>query len=102
MQFKAAFVTAAIATLVAASPARRATCSTGPVQCCNHVEKASNPAVGLLATLVGVLIQDTNVDVGLQCSPVGGIGSGGCKSQSVCCENNSSSLISIGCVPIQL
>ncbi|KAF5337449.1 hypothetical protein D9757_010333 [Collybiopsis confluens] len=105
MQFKAAFVTAAIASLAAASPAPRGTCSTGPIQCCNSVQSASNPVVGLLAGLLGIVLGDLTAQVGITCSPISviGVGGGGCKAQTVCCQDNShGGLISIGCLPIQL
>ncbi|TRM67063.1 fungal hydrophobin-domain-containing protein [Schizophyllum amplum] len=80
-------------------------CSTGPVQCCNKVVKASNPAAGLLLGLLGIVLGDLNTLVGLTCSPISVIGAGGnsCSAQTVCCENNSfNGLINIGCSPISL
>ena len=76
MQFKLAFVTAAIASLAAATPAARDTCSTGPIQCCNSVQSASDPATALLLGLLGIVVQGVNVDVGLTCSPITVIGVG--------------------------
>ncbi|KIK60546.1 hypothetical protein GYMLUDRAFT_167808 [Collybiopsis luxurians FD-317 M1] len=129
MQFKLAFVTAALAGLAAATPAPRGggpTCSTGSLTCCNSLESASNPVVGLLAGLLGIVLGDLTAQVGLTCSPITvvGVGSNGCQAQTVCCEDNSSSkifttspsfylalahwfivstgVISIGCLPIQL
>ncbi|KAF5337446.1 hypothetical protein D9757_010336 [Collybiopsis confluens] len=104
MQFKAVFITAAVASLAAASPAPRDTCSTGALQCCNSVQSASNPAISLLTGLLGIVLPSLNLDVGLGCSPLSiiGLGGGACSAQAVCCEDNSSSLISIGCLPIQL
>ncbi|KAF5350945.1 hypothetical protein D9757_013736 [Collybiopsis confluens] len=109
MQFKAAFVAAAIASLAAASPTPRDdqpgnTCSTGPIQCCNSVSSTSNPTIASLAGLLGIVLPAVNVAVGLLCSPISaiGIGGGACSAQAVCCEDNSSSLISIGCLPVQL
>ena len=51
-----------------------ATCSTGPIQCCNTVEKASDPAVAKMLGGLGVVLQDPNVLVGLSCDPVTVIG----------------------------
>ncbi|KAF5386323.1 hypothetical protein D9757_008578 [Collybiopsis confluens] len=103
MQFKLAFFTAALATLVAATPAPSNTCSTGPVQCCNTLTSAKNPAAAGILKSIGAVVQDVNVGVGLTCSPVAGVGSGSCSTQAVCCQDNShGTLISIGCVPIQL
>ncbi|KAF5384630.1 hypothetical protein D9757_007532 [Collybiopsis confluens] len=70
MQFKAAFVTAAIASLAAASPAPRDTCSTGPVQCCNQYSTTSDPTIASLAGLLGIALPAINVAVGLLCSPL--------------------------------
>jgi hypothetical protein len=54
-------------------------CTSGTQQCCNEVTKASDSsaAKGILG-LLGIVLQDVNVLVGLSCSPisVGGINSG--------------------------
>ncbi|KAF8916730.1 hypothetical protein CPB85DRAFT_1216221 [Mucidula mucida] len=77
-------------------------CNTGPVQCCNSVEKTTAHPTGLLGVILELSIGTL---VGLNCSPISvlGLGSGSCltsSSQAVCCENNShGSLISIGCIP---
>ncbi|KAJ3904538.1 hydrophobin 2 [Lentinula edodes] len=110
MQFKLAFVSAALATLAVATPAPRdepaSSCSTGPVQCCNSVQSASSGGVvSTILGLLGIVLQDLNVDVGLTCSPITVIGASGnsCSAQAVCCEDNShGGLISIGCVPVAL
>lgn len=75
MQFKLSVIAAlAIATLAAATPARRnepaSSCSTGPVQCCNTVEPASSPAAAGILGLLGVVLQDLTVAVGLTCTPI--------------------------------
>ncbi|KAF5384459.1 hypothetical protein D9757_014001 [Collybiopsis confluens] len=77
MQFKAAFVTAAIASLAAASPTPRDTCSTGPIQCCNTVMSENNPVIGLLSGLLGIVLPNLGLNVGLQCSPISLLGLGG-------------------------
>ncbi|KAE9407602.1 hydrophobin 2 [Gymnopus androsaceus JB14] len=109
MQFKLAFVSAALATLAAATPTLRnepaSSCTTGPVQCCNTVEPASSSAAAGLLGLLGIVVQDLTVAVGITCSPITVIGAGGsgCSAQAVCCEDNShGTLISIGCVPVTL
>lgn len=108
------------ATTSAAPPSQ--TCSTGPVQCCQTVESAKN--AGFLLELLGIVLKDLDILVGLTCSPIEIIGLGGseCRSNVVCCENNSfgeylpcyyvllnvinmriiGGLISIGCIPIIL
>ncbi|KAF5373217.1 hypothetical protein D9757_010563 [Collybiopsis confluens] len=97
-----AFFTAALATLVAATPAPSNTCSTGPVQCCNTLTTAKDPAAASIIKSISAVVQDVNVGVGLTCTPVIGVGSGGCSAQAVCCQDNShGGLISIGCIPIQ-
>ena len=56
------------------------TCSTGPVQCCNSVQKASDPATSALLGLLGVVVQDVDVLVGVTCSPITVIGVAGSSS----------------------
>ncbi|PBK89662.1 fungal hydrophobin [Armillaria gallica] len=81
-------------------------CDTGPVQCCNSVQKASSgPASALLASLGAVVSGDVDVYAGLKCVPVSVFGAGGisCSSQAVCCENNTfNGLIAIGCTPFNV
>ncbi|KAI0671940.1 fungal hydrophobin-domain-containing protein [Trametes maxima] len=79
-------------------------CNTGPVQCCNSVGKANDGLIGSILGLLGIILHP-DTDVGLQCSPLSGVGLGGssCSSTPVCCENNAhGGLISIGCLPIIL
>ncbi|KAJ8081736.1 hypothetical protein PM082_007582 [Marasmius tenuissimus] len=99
----------ALFTLAAATPSnmqtRTAQCNTGPIQCCNTVTKADDPTASKLLGLLGVVLKDLNVLVGLTCSPITviGGGNGGCNATPVCCEDNShGTLISIGCIPVTL
>ncbi|KAI0693524.1 fungal hydrophobin [Cerioporus squamosus] len=104
----AVYTTAVFSVLAVATPVARdsGSCSTGPIQCCNSVKEASDPATSALLGLLGVVVQGVDVLVGLTCSPITviGVGSGGsCSANTVCCENNSvGGLISIGCVPVSL
>ncbi|KAK7470374.1 hypothetical protein VKT23_001801 [Stygiomarasmius scandens] len=104
MQFKLALVSAALATLaVATQPASQ--CNTAPVQCCNTVGKASDPAIAKELGIIGVVVQDVNALVGVTCTPISVIGVGGnsCSANPVCCENNSfNGLVALGCVPVDL
>ncbi|KAK7460516.1 hypothetical protein VKT23_009236 [Stygiomarasmius scandens] len=80
-------------------------CSTGTLQCCQSVQSATSPVVSLLLGLLGVVLGDLNLDVGLTCSPISVIGVGGnsCTAQPVCCQNNNfNGLIAIGCSPISI
>ncbi|KAI0806665.1 hydrophobin 1 [Fomes fomentarius] len=81
-------------------------CSTGPIQCCNSTEKAGSPTGAALLGLLGIVVQDANVLLGVNCSPITviGVGQGGsCSAEAVCCEDNShGGLVSIGCVPVTL
>lgn len=52
-------------------------CNTGPIQCCNSVESARSSPASLLLGLLGIVLQDLNVLVGLSCSPLSVIGIGG-------------------------
>ena len=69
---------AATAILAVATPALAQTCSTGPIQCCESVEKASDPAAAAILKSIGVVVQDVDALVGLTCSAVTvvGVGSG--------------------------
>ena len=77
---KLALYTLAASGLALAAPAPQlqngpyGQCNTGQIQCCQQVVPASdlNPAV--LNGLLGVVIQDVNVVVGLQCTSVNVIG----------------------------
>ncbi|KAF8980551.1 hydrophobin-263 [Cyathus striatus] len=97
----------ALPLLAAASaiPRQGPQCNTGTVQCCNSVQQASNPLVGLLAGLLGIVLGPITGQVGLTCSPLSVIGIGGnsCTAQPVCCTGNSfSGLIVLGCTPINI
>ena len=104
----ALFTSTLVAVSSAASIATRTepgSCNTGPIQCCQSTEKADGPAASKLLGLLGVVLQDLNVLVGIQCSPITVIGGGnaGCDAEPVCCQNNTfGGLIAIGCLPINI
>ncbi|KAF5354399.1 hypothetical protein D9758_010749 [Tetrapyrgos nigripes] len=78
-------------------------CNTGPIQCCNSVQKAGSDAVSSVLGLLGVIIDDLDVLVGLTCDPISVIGVGGdsCSATPVCCEDNTfNGVIAVGCVPV--
>ncbi|KAK0205203.1 hydrophobin-251 [Desarmillaria ectypa] len=80
-------------------------CTTGAVQCCQSVQSATSTPVSTLLGLLGVVLGNLGVDVGITCSPISVIGVGGnsCSAQTVCCEDNSfNGLIAIGCTPINI
>ncbi|EIW52875.1 fungal hydrophobin, partial [Trametes versicolor FP-101664 SS1] len=80
------------------------TCSTGPVQCCDSVQKSDAPEVQNALGLLNIPIGGVTGLVGLTCSPIlGTLSSSSCSAQTVCCEDNSyGTLVSIGCLPITL
>ncbi|TFK48976.1 fungal hydrophobin [Heliocybe sulcata] len=92
-------------------------CNTGPVQCCQQVQAAGSSGLASLTGLLGIVGNLANLPIGVQCSPINvlGLGQGAhcgfmrtymtaafSDAHPVCCEDNSSSLISLGCVPINL
>ncbi|KAJ3836836.1 fungal hydrophobin [Lentinula raphanica] len=80
-------------------------CTTGDLQCCDSTTTAGSAAGAAILGLLGVVVEDLNVLLGLSCSPITviGVGSSSCTSNAVCCEDNSwGSLVSIGCVPVTL
>ncbi|KAL0576638.1 hypothetical protein V5O48_005338 [Marasmius crinis-equi] len=102
---RVAAVSLVAAAFVAAAPAGSSTCSSGPVQCCNSVQDASNPTVQGLLGLLGVAVSSVTAQVGVTCSPISVLGAGGnsCASQTVCCENNSfNGIVALGCNNISL
>ncbi|KAF4577445.1 hypothetical protein EYR36_005434 [Pleurotus pulmonarius] len=85
---KTVTVTKTAVTTATAIPASQ--CTTGPVQCCNSVQKADSPSVTSILGLLGIVLSSVDVLVALTCSPLTVIGVGGtsCSAQTVCCENN--------------
>ncbi|EIN04580.1 fungal hydrophobin, partial [Punctularia strigosozonata HHB-11173 SS5] len=90
--------------------ARQTGCDTGPVQCCDSVQSSSDPVTSLLLGLLGIVAGGVDVPIGVNCSPITGIGLGGnsCSASPVCCTNTNnasgvlSGLIGIGCVPVDI
>ncbi|KAF9261746.1 fungal hydrophobin [Marasmius fiardii PR-910] len=78
--------------------------SNGSAQCCQSTGHSTDGAVGTLLKLLGINIQDSNVLIGLTCTPLTIIGGNGfCATKSVCCQDTSyGGLLAIGCVPITL
>ena len=62
------------ATATATEPVSQ--CNTGSLQCCNSVQSASSSGVPGLLGLLGIVLQDLNVLVGLTCSPLDILGLG--------------------------
>ena len=74
----ASLIILAVATPTPGGGSGSKSCSTGPLQCCKSIQKASDPAVAKLLAGLGVPVQDVNTPVGLDCSPINvvGVGSG--------------------------
>ncbi|KAL5529937.1 hypothetical protein ACEPAF_6194 [Sanghuangporus sanghuang] len=80
-------------------------CNTGSLLCCNDVQEASSSDATSILGLLGVILHDLNVLVGLNCGALSVIGAGGsgCSATPVCCENNTfNGLIAIGCVSVTI
>ncbi|KAI0093401.1 fungal hydrophobin-domain-containing protein, partial [Irpex rosettiformis] len=101
----------ATTTITVTAPAATGTvaagnCNTGPIQCCQSTTTASSSTGNALLDLLGIVVTDLEVLLGIDCSPISvvGVGSGStCNASPVCCENNAvGGLISIGCLPIFL
>lgn len=55
-------------------------------------QQANSASATAILGLLGVVLQDLNVPVGLNCSPISVVGVGGsdaCSANAVCCEDNS-------------
>ncbi|KAJ2914457.1 hypothetical protein MD484_g5980, partial [Candolleomyces efflorescens] len=80
-------------------------CTTGPIQCCNSLQTAGTPGLDVILGLLGVVLGDINLPVGVTCSPISVIGVPGnsCSGQVVCCKDNTfNGIISIGCTPVNI
>lgn len=78
MQFKlSAIVAASLAAFTFANSIPASDCNTGPIQCCDSVQSAGSADASKLLGLLGVVVQDLNVLVGITCSPITVIGAGG-------------------------
>ncbi|KAJ3542350.1 hypothetical protein NM208_g4146 [Fusarium decemcellulare] len=69
------------------------------LQCCQSVGTISSPPIGLILSLLGIVVRDTNILLGTTCSSITNAGS--CPATPVCCNDNShGGLISIGCTRV--
>lgn len=110
---KVVFFVATMAAFVAATPIPGASnqCNTGSLQCCNSVYQSQSQEGALLASLVGLNVQDLTGSIGANCSPLSVVGAGSgaqwcvtslgdidnadrkySSQQPVCCSNNSFSM----------
>ncbi|GJJ14627.1 hypothetical protein Clacol_008893 [Clathrus columnatus] len=93
-------------TVTASPPAPTVTsisqCNTGAASCCNSFGSASTlPGVSTALSLVQVVLDDPNINVGLACAALN-VG-GSCTQAPVCCtDNDFRSVIAIGCNSISL
>ncbi|KAG7094371.1 hypothetical protein E1B28_007972 [Marasmius oreades] len=109
MLFNKFFALSALTTLAAATALPRGGGGGGDsdTQCCKQLVPASDKSAAAILGLLGIVLQDLTVIVGLNCSPITVIGSnnGACSdgSNTVNCDDNShGGLISIGCVPVTI
>ncbi|THH13563.1 hypothetical protein EW146_g6670 [Bondarzewia mesenterica] len=79
-------------------------CNAGNMQCCGTVENANSKDASKALGLLGLVLQDVNVPVGLNCDPINalsGVGAGAsCASQPVCCDKTEAGGVGINCMPI--
>ncbi|TFK58454.1 fungal hydrophobin [Pluteus cervinus] len=96
-------LTVSVTSVPTSTPIPASQCNTGPIQCCNSVESVCTtlPLFGLL----GIVLSDIDVLVGITCTPITVIGVSGnsCTAQPVCCENDTfNGVVAIGCTPVNL
>ncbi|KAI0946550.1 hypothetical protein AcW1_009986 [Taiwanofungus camphoratus] len=93
-------------TVTALAPAESAAgqCNAENYQCCQQAVAANSTAATTLLGLLGIVLSDLNVLVGIDCLPITVLGTGGaCAAETLCCNDTSvGNLISIGCLPIIL
>lgn len=49
----------------------------GPIQCCDSVESARSGPISELLKLLGIVLEDLDIDIGTSCSPISVLGLGG-------------------------
>ena len=77
--FSKLFTITSLAILAVATPTpggSEPSCSTGPIECCESVTKASDPAAAGILKSIGVVVQDVDALVGLTCDPISVVGVG--------------------------
>jgi Fungal hydrophobin len=87
---------------VAEAEQAASSCDTGPMECCNSVERSSSPEAAKMLGSLGIKVGAETL-VGLGCSPVSALGLSGntCAQQPVCCQDNVfNGLVVVGCSPI--
>ncbi|EIW86203.1 fungal hydrophobin [Coniophora puteana RWD-64-598 SS2] len=80
-------------------------CNTGSAQCCNSVKQADDESLTGIFGLLGIVVGEVTGQVGVDCSPIGALSSGGgqCNQHPVCCTNNTfKGLVNLGCSPINV
>lgn len=83
-------------------------CNNGNIQCCNELKKYSELDLkerNEVTNIVGGVVDALHGQFGVDCTSVSVLGLAGnqCNAQTVCCHNvESSALISISCVPINI
>ena len=71
------FAILAVATPAPNSSPSSGSCSTGPIQCCQSVQSANSSSIAPIRGALGIVVQDVNALVGLDCSAITGVGVGG-------------------------
>lgn len=78
----AAFTTLVLAAFAVANPthpyAKRATCSSGTLQCCDSIQPSNQFSADELAGLLPIGVSNLGVPIGVNCNPISviGVGSG--------------------------
>ncbi|RDX49772.1 fungal hydrophobin [Lentinus brumalis] len=106
MVFARALILAALPLLAVATAIQGRNDSPPPSStdlCCKATGTASDPAIAKQLGLLGIVVQDVNALIGVNCSPITVIGSSSCSTTTVTCTDNShGGLVALGCVPVTL
>ncbi|KAI0828862.1 fungal hydrophobin [Trametes gibbosa] len=101
--FTAFFVTLAVATPLGQRGGYEQ-CNTGTLKCCDQLQDPKDASTIALLALLGIPLQNTDAQVGLQCDPISVVGllpnGGKCQANPVCCSDKAeANLVSLGCLP---